>query len=111
MQDTMSRLVDMTLVVENPQFVGGESVNGVQANHFKFNVSGLGKKSGAQVTQSTGEYWIATDGQYLVKYDLVLETRSAPVDNLQAQVTHVETHVELSNVNQLIEINMSAECK
>ena len=111
MRDSMSGLEDMILVVENPQYVGAESVNGIQTNHFKFNVSGLGKKSGAEVTQSAGEYWVAQDGQYLVKYDVVLETRSAPASNPQAQVIHFETHVDLSNVNQPIQIDMPTECK
>jgi hypothetical protein len=111
MRDAMTGLADTILVIENPQFIGTESVNGIQTNHFKFNVTGLGKKSGAEVTQSAGEYWVAQDGQYLVKYDVVLETRSAPASNPEAQVLHVETHAELSNINQPIQITMPAECK
>jgi len=111
MLDTMTQLEDTIIVVENPQFVGAETVNGIQTNHFKFNITGLGKKSGAEVTQSAGEYWIAQDGQYLVKYDVILETRSAPAGNAQAQVIHLETHVDLSNINQPMQISMPADCK
>jgi hypothetical protein len=111
MMDTMTQLEDMIIVVENPKFVGAETINGVQSNHFKFNVTGLGKKSGAEVTQSAGEYWVAQDGQYLMKYDVVLETRSAPAGNAQAQVMHQETHLNLSNINQPIQINMPVDCK
>jgi hypothetical protein len=46
-----------------------------------------------------------------VKYDVILETRSAPAGNAQAQVMHMETHVDLSNINQPIEISMPADCK
>jgi len=111
MSDTLTQLGDIVIVVENPKFVGAETINGIQANHFKFNVTGLGKKSGAEVTQSAGEYWIAVDGQYLMKYDVVLETRSAPAGNAQAQVMHSETHLDLSKINQPIQISMPAECK
>ncbi len=111
MLGSMAQLEDTIMVVETPQFVGAETVNGIQTNHFKFNVTGLGKKSGAEVTQSAGEYWIAQDGQYLVKYDVILETRSAPAGNAQAQVMHLETSVDLSNINQPIQISMPADCK
>lgn len=111
MSDTLTQLGDIVIVVENPKFVGAETINGIQANHFKFNVTGLGKKSGAEVTQSAGEYWIAVDGQYLMKYDVVLETRNAPAGNAQAQVMHSETHLDLSKINQPIQISMPAECK
>jgi hypothetical protein len=111
MLDSMTQLEDTIFVIENPQFVGVETVNAIQANHFKFNVTGLGKKSGAEVTQSVGEYWIAQDGQYLVKYDVILETRSAPAGNAQAQMMHLEIHIDLSNINQPIQISMPADCK
>lgn len=111
MLDTMTSLQDTVIVAENPQFIGAETVNGIQTNHFKFNVTSLGKKSGAEVTQSAGEYWIAQDGQYLVKYTVILETRSAPAGNAQAQVMHLEINVDLSYINQPIEISLPADCK
>jgi hypothetical protein len=111
MVDTMTQLEDTIIVVDNPKFVGAETINGVQSNHFKFNVTGLGKKSGAEVTQSAGEYWVAQDGQYLMKYDVVLETRSAPAGNAKAQVMHQEIHLNLTNINQPIQISMPADCK
>jgi hypothetical protein len=104
-------LVDTVINVENPVSVGTETINGINCNHFTFTVVGLGKTSGAEVTQSTGEYWSAVDGNYLVKYDVSLETRNAPESNANAEVLHTEMHFLLSDVNAPINIELPAACK
>ena len=76
-------LSDTVINVDNPILSGVETINGISCNHYTFNVVGLGKTSGAEVTQSAGEYWSAVDGNYLVKYDVVLETRNAPESRCQ----------------------------
>lgn len=111
MTETMPNLIDMTLYVEKPVPAGEETINGVKARHYTFTVSGLGKKSGGQATQSAGEYWVAVDGQYLVKYAVVMEMRSAPAGNTAAQVVHSEIRIELTDINQPITITMPPECK
>ena len=111
MSTVITSQMDLTLYVEDPLLVGEELVNGIQTHHYQFKVSGLGKKSGAEVTQSSGEYWSAVDGNYLVKYSLILETRSAPQGDSAAQVIHSELTYDLSQVNQPITITLPAECK
>jgi hypothetical protein len=103
-------LSDTVINVENPVLVGTEAINGINCNHFTFKVAGLGKTSGAEVTQSAGEYWSAKDGNYLVKYDVALETRNAPENNASAEVLHSEIHFLLSDINAAITIQMPAEC-
>ena len=103
-------LSDTVINVENPVKAGTETINGVNCNHFTFNVIGLGKTSGAEVTQSQGEYWSAVDGNYLVKYDVVLETRNAPESSAAAEVLHSEIHFLLSDINAAITIDLPAEC-
>jgi hypothetical protein len=103
-------LSDTVINVENPVLVGTEVINGINCNHFTFKVAGLGKTSGAEVTQSTGEYWSAKDGNYLVKYDVALETRNAPENNASAEVLRSEIHFLLSDINAAITIQMPAEC-
>jgi len=103
-------LYDMVINVENPVLSGTETVSGIKCNHFTFNVVGLGKTSGAEVTQSTGEYWSAVDGNYLVKYDVALETRNAPENNANAEILHTEMHFLLSDINAPITIDLPAEC-
>ena len=104
-------LMDISLYAEKPVLVGEETVNGVKTRHYQFKVGTLGKKSGAEVTQSSGEYWVAVDGQYLVKYAAILETRSAPQGSAEAQVMHAEITYNLSAINQPVSIEMPAECK
>jgi len=106
----LMNLSDTVINVENPVKAGTETVNGVNCNHYTFNVIGLGKTSGAEVTQSQGEYWSAVDGNYLVKYDVVLETRNAPESSAAAEVLHSEIHFLLSDINAAITIDLPAEC-
>lgn len=103
-------LSDSVINVENPVSAGVETVSGVSCNHYTFSVVGLGKTSGAEVTQSQGEYWSAVDGNYLVKYDVVLETRNAPESSANAEVLHSEIHFLLSEINIAFTIDLPAEC-
>jgi hypothetical protein len=111
MSDALSDLVDFVISVKDPELVGEETVNGVATRHYRFNVAALGQTSGAEVTQSAGEYWTAVDGNYLVKYSLILETRSAPQDSSEAEVMRAEFSLDLSEINQPVSIEMPAECK
>ncbi len=103
-------LSDTVINVDNPILSGVETINGISCNHYTFNVVGLGKTSGAEVTQSAGDYWSAVDGNYLVKYDVVLETRNAPESDASAEVLHSEVHFLLSDINAAITIELPAEC-
>ena len=44
----MKDLYDLDILIENPQFIGEEEMNGILSNHFQFQLSGLGS-SGAEV--------------------------------------------------------------
>lgn len=44
---------------------GSETVNGIAAAHYTFDERALGQD---QLTDSTGEVWVAADGGYVVKY-------------------------------------------
>jgi hypothetical protein len=106
MQDLMVDMFSITPVIENPQFVGEETINNIPSNHFTFMVSGLGVKSGAEVTANQGEYWLAIDGRYIVRYTLVTETRGGP----NSQIIHLEAHIELTDINQPVSIAFPQLC-
>ncbi len=110
MLNIFMNLSDTVINVEDPELVGTEMVSGVNCNHYQFTVIGLGKTSGAEVTQSQGEYWSAIDGNYLVKYDVILETRNAPEGDEDAEILHTEMHFLLFNVNSTSPILLPAEC-
>ena len=107
--DAMFNVVDVVIVSKDAKFVAEETVNGVLSNHFTFTISGLGA-TGTEVTQSQGEYWVAKDGQYLVKYQVTLETRSGPAGDANAQASHFEMQVEISDINSNITVQMPADC-
>jgi hypothetical protein len=111
MREVTGDLMDIIPNIQKAKFIGVETVSGVKTNHFKFTPGGLGKKSGAQVSKSSGDYWLAQDGQYLVKYVLILETRTAPEGNPNAKVMYTEVQINLSDINQAIEISMPANCQ
>ena len=99
-------MIGMTPLIENPTFVAQETVNSIPSNHFTFKVSGLGVKSGAEVKTNQGDYWLAVDGQYIVKYTLVVETSTDPQTNL----VHEEISIELNQINQPVAIAFPQTC-
>jgi hypothetical protein len=110
MTDAIFNLFDITVATKDAKFIGAETINGVPANHFTFTVSGLGT-SGAEVTQSQGEYWVAQDGQYLVKYRVTMEMRSGPAGDPKTETIHVEIQTEVSEINTAITVQMPPDCK
>jgi hypothetical protein len=106
MMDTVMSMFSFSPLTADPVFVAEETVNGISTNHFSFKIKGLGVKSGANVTINQGDYWLAVDGQYLVKYDLVAETVMDP----QTNVMHMETQFEVNEINQPIAIAFPQGC-
>jgi hypothetical protein len=106
MADLMQNSLSLTPLIDHPSFVAPEAVNGIASNHFTFKVAGLGAKSGAAVDANQGDYWLAVDGQYLVKYNLVLQTSMGP----EVDVIHEEISMELSQVNQPVDIVFPQSC-
>jgi hypothetical protein len=104
------KMIDLLPMVNDPVFVGEEMLNGVMTNHFTFNVEGLGTESGAEVVYSNGEYWLAQDGQYVVKYSVVMETRNGPADDPNTQTVHSEFYIETTDINQEIIISLPSNC-
>jgi hypothetical protein len=106
MMDLATSMIGVTPLVDTPTFVAAETVNGIPANHFSFKVSALGVKSGAEVTINQGDYWLAIDGQYLVKYILIVETVVDPQSNMM----HLETLIEVKDINQPVNIAFPQAC-
>ena len=110
MATAATNLFDFNITVENPSPAGSETINGVPSDHYTFQITGLGDYSGQEVTQADGEYWIAQDGNYLVKYTLVLEARTAPEGDPAAEVQFSEYTFDLLEVNQPQPISMPPDC-
>ncbi|MCJ7696138.1 MAG: hypothetical protein MUO40_12055 [Anaerolineaceae bacterium] len=105
MADLVLDLFDMNFLIENPIFVGEESLNSIQTNHFTFQLSGLGVESGATVINNQGEYWLAVDGNYIVRYSLFVETSSSP-----EKINHLLIVANLEEINQTMNLSMPQGC-
>ncbi len=106
MMDVIMNLIEFTPVVDKATFVAKETINGIPAKHFTFKITGLGVKSGAEVTANQGDYWLAVDGQYIVRYSVVLETVADPATNIM----HMETLIDLKDINQPVDITFPQAC-
>jgi hypothetical protein len=106
MQGLVTSMIGMTPIIDNPVFVAAETVNGVPTNHFNFKVSGLGASSGSVVNINQGDYWLAVDGQYIVKYLLVVEMSEAA----NFKVLHQEISIEMNDINQPVNIAFPQGC-
>lgn len=106
MTNVMLEMLDMTPIISNPVLVGAELVNDIETNHFTFKVSGFGASSGAQVLTNQGEYWLAVDGRYIVKYSLMLAMQDS-----DGQQMGLEVYIEMTQVNQPVEIAMPEACR
>lgn len=106
MQGLMAGMIGLTPLIDNPVFVAAETVIGIPTNHFTFQVSGLGASSGAVVNINQGDYWLAVDGQYIVKYILIVETSMAA----DTEVLHEEISIEMNQVNQPVSIAFPQGC-
>ena len=106
MQGLITSMIGLTPLIDDPVFVAAETVNGIPTNHFSFQVPGLGASSGAVVNINQGDYWLAVDGQYIVKYDLIVETSMAA----DAGVIHEEISIEVDQINQPVDIVFPQSC-
>jgi len=106
MTGVLKSMLGLTPMIDSPSFVAQETVNDIPTNHFTFKVTGLGDTSGAVVNINQGDYWLAVDGQYIVKYTLVLETS----DPNNTDVFHEEISIDLTQINQPVDIAFPQGC-
>lgn len=84
---------------------GSETVNDVTANHYTFDQRALGEQD---LTESTGELWVASEGNYIVKY---LLTRTGKADYFGEGIEGTLTlDYELIDPTQPATIQLPADC-
>ncbi|MBA4384719.1 MAG: hypothetical protein C0410_08285 [Anaerolinea sp.] len=110
MLDVYKGMVDVIPLIDNPEFVGEEMVNGVDTNHFTFQLSGIGDSSGSVATVNSGDYWLAKDGNYIVKYHLLLEVQSAAEGTQENETSNIEASIDLTNINVPITFTLPQYC-
>jgi hypothetical protein len=84
---------------------GSETVNGVAAHHYTFDQRALGEES---ITESTGEIWVASQGNYIVKY---LLTRKGKADYFGEEIEGTLTlDYQLADPTQPVTIQLPEDC-
>jgi hypothetical protein len=84
---------------------GNETVNDVAANHYTFDQRAFGQSN---ISQSTGEMWVAADGGYIVKY---LLTTNGNADYFGEGIEGTITwDYELTDINQPLTITLPDNC-
>jgi hypothetical protein len=110
MLDVYKGMIDVLPLIDNPQFVAEETINGIDTNHFTFQVSGIGDVSGSVATVNSGDYWLAKDGNYIVKYHLILEVQSAAEGTQESETSNIEASIDLNNINVPVSFTMPSTC-
>jgi hypothetical protein len=110
LRDIFTGMVDFLPLINDPVFVGEETLNGVDTNHFTFKVEGIGDSSGAVANVNNGEYWLAVDGDYIVKYNLTLEIQTAADGSSETKTGNLEVQLNLTDINQTVSISLPDGC-
>ena len=108
--EVVQRLFDAVIVPENPVAIGAEPVAGIPATHYRFSVSGFGADSGALVTANQIDYWLADGTGVVLKYEMVIESRSGPTTDSTAEVYRMEGSAELLSANIFVPVVLSPDC-
>jgi hypothetical protein len=84
---------------------GTDRVNEIAANRYTFDQRALGEQD---LTEATGEMWVASEGGYIVRY---LLTRKAGTDYFGEGIEGTITlSYELTNPNQPVAIELPNDC-
>jgi plastocyanin len=108
--EAVQRLFDVVLVPEDPVFVEPDTVAGTPPAHYRFVVSGFGAESGALVTANQVNYWLADGTGVVLRYRMVLESRSGPTTDPTAEVYRVEASARLISANEPVPIRLHPDC-
>jgi hypothetical protein len=84
---------------------GSETINGVTANHYTFDQRALGEQD---LSESSGELWVASQGNYIVKY---LLTRKGKADYFGEGIEGTLTlDYQLTDPAQPVTIQLPEDC-
>jgi hypothetical protein len=98
-------------LIENPEFVGEDAVNGVPVRLYDFEVTSVSATSKSEVGQAEGKYALADDGDYLVTYRLDMELRTGPEGDPEAEYSVSFFDLSLENINEPQEITFPESCQ
>ncbi|MGD2057114.1 MAG: hypothetical protein PVF85_00075 [Anaerolineales bacterium] len=98
-------------LIENPEYVGEDTVNGVPVRLYEFEVTSVSATSEAEVSNAEGTYALADDGDYLVSYRLDMELRTGPEDDPEAEYSVSFFDLSLEGINEPQDIVFPDSCE
>jgi len=99
--------VSLLLPVLQSSRVGSETINGIAATHYHFEQGGLAISE--PKPSVNGEYWLASEGGFVVKYILEAAAPSNPTGTgVEARLTYT---YELSRVEDMTTLELPAGCQ
>ena len=102
--------LDIVVTPASPVEIGRGEIAGIPAINYSFTPAGFGAGSGAVTDISLAEYWVSIDGNVLLKYDLVAESRDGPTDDPDTMTFQVEIHMELIDTVGPGTVTLPADC-
>jgi hypothetical protein len=98
---------DMMGGVSDAKYVGTETVNGMRAKHYTWQESSLPVFG---FTSVKGDVWMATDGEFVIKYRAEASGKGALFGSTQEEGT-LTVEYNLTDVNGSFTIEAPAECQ
>ena len=118
MSDSARELTSMTSqgmtyepIIENPEYAGEDTVNGVPVRLYEFEVTSMSATSDAELAHADGNYALAVDGDYLVDYYLEMELRTGPEGDETAEYSESIFDLSLEGINEPQEISFPESCE
>ena len=106
----LSQVVQFYPLIENPEYVGDDVINGVPVHTYSFEVRSLSSVSDEEVKRADGHYAAAIDGNYLVDYRLDMEVRSGPESDPEATYSVSFFQLTLDDINTPVDIRLPDAC-
>ncbi|MFZ6030089.1 MAG: hypothetical protein ACOYYS_20425 [Chloroflexota bacterium] len=95
-------------ILPGGQVAGSETVNGISATRYTINQANLGGMTPEDATAS-GEYWLAEEGDWLVK--LTLTVKGGPA-YFGAMLEGEQVYIfEIAEANQLTDVTLPGNCQ
>jgi hypothetical protein len=72
--------------------------------------AGLGRESGAATNVSVAEYWVSIDGNVLLRYEMVAESRDGPRNDPETTIFTIEIRMELIDTTGPGKVSLPDAC-
>lgn len=105
--DTAFDADDLTDELNNPEYVGEETINGVATHHYRFDETNITQENG-ELRDVRGDIFISQEHQYVVR--MVVDGVGDMGDDDQPSEGNIHFELNVLDVDQSFTIDVPAEC-